>query len=286
MEVVVAARGAGIAGESRHQSKTRKDCFVDSSAMSPADPRLEDKHPVGGRPLSRRVALCALCGLLPALALSCATARPMKIGLPAKNSIRSDQLLIVSDFRMPRDHPLIEDLKALRRQVSDELELPLGSKTVTVYLFSNEQEYTQYLHATFPGYPPRRAYFIQTPGKDLAVYTWWGDRIQEDLRHEFTHGLLHACLENVPLWLDGDPVHSCITPAFQWPCSSMATLPFASRPAELVGICCAGVANVLPIKSKCLTWAGTVCRCARADICSKAFPRALLCTSRTATGRL
>ena len=27
------------------------------------------------------------------------------------------------------------------------------------------------------------------------MYTWWGDRIQEDLRHEFTHGLLHACLE-------------------------------------------------------------------------------------------
>jgi hypothetical protein len=34
------------------------------------------------------------------------------------------------------------------------------------------------------------------------VYTWWGDRIQEDLRHEFTHGLLHAGLEGVPLWLD------------------------------------------------------------------------------------
>src|SRR5262249_33825248 len=154
------------------------------------------------RLLSRRLSLCALCGLLFTAGLSCATARPPKVSLPAKNSIRSDQLLIVSDIRLPGDHPLIQDLKTLRRQVSDELELPLRSKPVMVYLFSNELEYTQYLHATFPGYPRRRAYFIQTPGKELAVYTWWGDRIQEDLRHEFTHGLLHAGLEAVPLWLD------------------------------------------------------------------------------------
>src|SRR5262249_12804078 len=155
-----------------------------------------------GRALSRRMALRALWGSLSMLGLSCATARPSKVSLPAKNSIRSDQLLIVSDIRLPGDHPLIQDLKSLRRQVSEELELPLGSKPVMVYLFSNELEYTQYLRATFPGYPPRRAYFIQTPGKELAVYTWWGDRIQEDLRHEFTHGLLHAGLEAVPLWLD------------------------------------------------------------------------------------
>jgi hypothetical protein len=155
-----------------------------------------------GAGVTRRAALRDLFGLLPVMGLSCATNRPPKVALPAKNTIRSDQLLIVSDIKLPRDHPLITDLKALRRQVSEELELPLGSKPVMVYLFSNELEYTQYLHATFPGYPPRRAYFIQTPGKELAVYTWWGDRIQEDLRHEYTHGLLHASLESVPLWLD------------------------------------------------------------------------------------
>ena len=170
--------------------------------MNRLDRQSADDDPLAGRPFSRRRLLCALGGFVPALGLSCASARTTKVGLPVKNSIRSDQLLIVSDFRMPPDHPLIQDLKSLRRQVSDELELPLGSRTVTVYLFSNELEYTQYLHATFPGYPPRRAYFIQTPGKEMAVYTWWGDRIQEDLRHEFTHGLLHACLEGVPLWLD------------------------------------------------------------------------------------
>lgn len=152
--------------------------------------------------LARRAVLRLLWGLLPLTGLSCATGRQARVGLPAKHSIRSDQLLLVSDFKMAKDDPLIDDLKSLRRQVSERLELPLGSKQVMVYLFTNELEYTQYLHASFPGYPPRRAYFIQTPGKELAVYTWWGARIQEDLRHEFTHGLLHAALETVPLWLD------------------------------------------------------------------------------------
>jgi hypothetical protein len=143
-----------------------------------------------------------MLGSLPLTAISCATSRQAHVALPVKHTIRSDQLQIVSDFRLPKDHPLIEDLKSLRRQVSERLELPLGTKPVVVYLFSNKQEYSQYLRAAFPGYPPRRAYFIQTPGKELAVYTWWGDRIQEDLRHEYTHGLLHAALESVPLWLD------------------------------------------------------------------------------------
>ena len=38
--------------------------------------------------------------------------------------------------------------------------------------------------------------------QQLSVYTFWGDKIQEDLRHEFTHGILHSSLAHVPLWLD------------------------------------------------------------------------------------
>src|SRR5262249_37375458 len=37
---------------------------------------------------------------------------------------------------------------------------------------------------------------------DLLVYTYWGNRIQQDLRHELTHALLHSVLKEVPLWLD------------------------------------------------------------------------------------
>lgn len=155
------------------------------------------------RRVSRRAFLVATkSALLAALGAGCAATRPNRIVLPAKHTLELDQGLVVSDFKIGKDHPLVRDLKQLRRDVSETLELPLGTRGVTVYLFSNELEYNQYLQAAFPGYPPRRAYFIQTASKDLAVYTWWGDRIQEDLRHEFTHGLLHASLEAVPLWLD------------------------------------------------------------------------------------
>lgn len=160
-----------------------------------------DTQSSAGRAFSRRCWLM-VAPLAACVGWGCATARPSRISLPTKHTIKSDQLLVVSDFKLGKDHPLIQDLMKLRKQVSSTLDMPLGSKEVTVYLFSNELAYNQYLQSTFPGYPPRRAYFIQTPGKELAVYTWWGDKIQEDLRHEFTHGLLHASLAGVPLWLD------------------------------------------------------------------------------------
>lgn len=123
------------------------------------------------------------------------------IAPPARHSVRSERLLVQSDFQLPKDHPLITDLVRLRGQVSKLLALPEQQKEVVVYLFTNEQEYTQYLDATYPGLPKRRAYFVGTP-RELAVYTFWGQRIQEDLRHEYTHGILHATLKEVPLWLD------------------------------------------------------------------------------------
>jgi hypothetical protein len=124
-----------------------------------------------------------------------------QVSLPSRHSVRSDQLLVLSDFRISPQHTLIRDLKKLRRQVYRHLELPIQQRPVTVYLFDNEQVYSEYLAHMYPGLPHRRAYFFKT-SRELAVFTYWGDRIQEDLRHEFTHGLLHASLKSVPLWLD------------------------------------------------------------------------------------
>lgn len=123
------------------------------------------------------------------------------IGLPANYSVKSDQLLMLSDFKLPKDHPLIKDLQTLRHQVFETLDLPYEKRTVTVYLFENKSIYRQYLQIHYPDLPSRRAYFLQM-GDELAVYTYWGERIQEDLRHEYTHGLLHSTMKEVPLWLD------------------------------------------------------------------------------------
>jgi len=42
----------------------------------------------------------------------------------------------------------------------------------------------------------RRAFFVPQPrsvggAEDLLVYTFWGDQVRKDLRHELTHALLH-----------------------------------------------------------------------------------------------
>ncbi len=124
-------------------------------------------------------------------------------GLPTRHSVTADQLVVMSDLRLGGHHPLVEELKLLRDQVHETLQLPPDedAEQVTVYLFSDEMAYRKYIGETYPGLPFRRAYFIGTPEK-LAVYTFWGERIREDLRHEYTHGLLHASLRTVPLWLD------------------------------------------------------------------------------------
>jgi hypothetical protein len=123
------------------------------------------------------------------------------VSLPGRHSVQADQLVLLSDFRIDYNHPVISDLKKLRGDVLSELELTPSEQPVVVYLFENEQLYYDYLRSTWPMLPYRRAYFFGN-SYELAVYTSWGDKVQEDLRHEFTHGILHSTLRTVPLWLD------------------------------------------------------------------------------------
>ncbi len=131
----------------------------------------------------------------------CRLTREDSVSLPARHSVQADQLVVLSDFRLPYSHPLIKDLIQLRKDVSNTLALELADQPVVVYLFSSEKEYNRFLKETYPSLPHRRAYFMGTSW-ELSVYAGWGPNIQDDLRHEFTHGLLHSTLHNVPLWLD------------------------------------------------------------------------------------
>lgn len=131
----------------------------------------------------------------------CGGLQRQNTGLPSRHKVTANQLIVQSDVRLPRQHPLMKDLEELRQEIARTLELPIQTQPVTVYLFADQVRYAQYLQTAFPNLPPRRAYFVGTP-EELAVYTFWGEKIQEDLRHEYTHGILHACLKTVPLWLD------------------------------------------------------------------------------------
>jgi len=120
---------------------------------------------------------------------------------PVRHTVKGTGFAIHSNFPIPNSGPLINELEGLRSSIVQTLQLPKQKDPVAVYLFSDEQSYRRYMHATWPNLPPRRAYFVGT-SRELAVYSFHGPKIEEDLRHEFTHGLLHASLNTVPLWLD------------------------------------------------------------------------------------
>jgi hypothetical protein len=120
---------------------------------------------------------------------------------PLSHNVRAGDFIIRSDFAIAEDAPMIAELQQLQVDITSTLQLPAPRDPVVVYLFSGESAYRRYMRKTWPSLPARRAYFIGT-SRELAVYSFHGPRVEEDLRHELTHGLLHATLKTVPLWLD------------------------------------------------------------------------------------
>ncbi|MCA9054398.1 MAG: DUF1570 domain-containing protein [Planctomycetaceae bacterium] len=132
----------------------------------------------------------------------CAATRQQQTdSLPSRHAVRSHQVLLLSDQKVPGEEEVLAELGQVRARITDELGVPPGEREVVVYLFSDRDRYASYMRATHPNLPARRAFFIGTP-KELAVYAHWGDHILVDLRHEYTHGLLHAAVGHVPLWID------------------------------------------------------------------------------------
>ncbi|NBW88126.1 MAG: DUF1570 domain-containing protein, partial [Planctomycetia bacterium] len=98
-------------------------------------------------------------------------------------------------------HRLVRELECLRTDVSQELGLPVSDEPVHLYLFENSERYDAFVARRFPGFPVRRAFFVETD-TTLSVFAAWQERVAEDLRHETTHGYVHAVVPAVPLWLD------------------------------------------------------------------------------------
>jgi hypothetical protein len=131
----------------------------------------------------------------------------VQAGAPHKQTFRVSQYVFYADFDVNRRLPIFTELANLRDQVYRELQLPSANTVVHVYLFENRERYLHFMRTKYPELPVRRAFFVAQPRgmrgtEDLLVYTYWGDRINEDLRHELTHALLHSVLREVPLWLD------------------------------------------------------------------------------------
>jgi hypothetical protein len=121
--------------------------------------------------------------------------------LPSKRQIRvGTRYLIVTDVELAQEHPLFRELEGLSEQICRELQLPPSYSIITIYLFKDQPQYTHYMKSHFK--LPSRPAFFMARGEEMFVYTSWGDRIQEDLRHELTHAEIHSTCKNVPMWLD------------------------------------------------------------------------------------
>lgn len=121
--------------------------------------------------------------------------------MPSKYEIESGSLIIRSDLKIKSDNELFAQLKAIRDDLTETLDLPPARRPVVIHLFSDAERYSQFMQVRHPNLPPRRAFFIGSP-TELGVYAHWSPNVSEDLRHEYTHGVLHASLRTVPLWLD------------------------------------------------------------------------------------
>lgn len=143
-----------------------------------------------------------ILSLLAVLVLSgCAGALPSRLALPDRDTLVRDQLAIHSDFPVAAHHRLFEELTAQRADLCRRLALPSSDEPIHVYLFESTERFDGFIRLHYPQFPDRRAFFVETDAK-LAIYVRWGDRMADDLRHEVTHGYLHAVVRDMPQWLD------------------------------------------------------------------------------------
>ncbi len=147
---------------------------------------------------ARRFELCACVGtLVLVVGLSaCAAAQS-----PWVDERVAGPMVFRSEFSLDNCGSLLSDLAQLQRDLVGLLALPAAAEPIEVYLFAGKQSYDQYLVSHLPHLTYRRALYVKSGGLG-RVYAYRSSEFETDVRHECTHGLLHASLPTVPLWLD------------------------------------------------------------------------------------
>lgn len=142
--------------------------------------------------------LAAVCAVA-ALQFGCSLWGPARAPFGAGET--RGQLVVHCDAPLPAKERLIAEIEQQGPVLGELLGLPPTSTPIHIHLFQDAKAYEQFVAQHYPHFPQRRAFFVETDGQ-LAVYAHWGDNVADDLRHEATHGYLHAAVPNLPLWLD------------------------------------------------------------------------------------
>ncbi len=144
-----------------------------------------------------------LAGTAVLFSSGCGNLRPARTaaGVPDQYRLAAGPFLIFTRYPLVENDPIVRELLALRSQVYGTLHLPASSRLIEIYIFDNRPAYDRFIQANYPDLPRRRAFFIAQGGREV-VYAFRDERLEEDLRHEACHALLHAAVGAVPLWLD------------------------------------------------------------------------------------
>jgi hypothetical protein len=156
-------------------------------------------HSLRSAPLCPKLWPLAVLGFL-----GCATlgdqGQPL---VPTQCKTRTGPYIVYSSAPLKADAPAIRSLQTLERDIEQNLGIHVRAEepSVRVYILNDRQSFSHFLKFYYPELPPRRAFFL-AQGPERVVYTFMGDRLEEDLRHEATHALLHVAVGDLPLWLD------------------------------------------------------------------------------------
>jgi hypothetical protein len=123
--------------------------------------------------------------------------------VPSKHRTDAGPFAVFSGFPIAADSPAVRSLHSLETDITTTLgvRMPAGQRPIEVYILNDRAAFNHFLKFYYPELPARRAFFIGQ-GDQRVVYTYLGDRLEEDLRHEAAHALLNAALGDLPLWLD------------------------------------------------------------------------------------
>ena len=106
-----------------------------------------------------------------------------------------------ADFPLAPYENLLAEMAGVQGDLVRTLGIQAAREPVELYFFRDKTAYRSYLQNRYPDVPYRRALFVKGKGPG-RVYVFKSGELPIDVRHEGTHGLLHASLPMVPLWLD------------------------------------------------------------------------------------
>ena len=109
-------------------------------------------------------------------------------------------LEVFAEFAISADS-IAQELLDVATELEQRLGLKGSGQKVQVVIFGSQQSYREYLISKIPEARSRRAIFYQN-GDLFQIYTFRHAQLLTDLRHEYTHALLHQSLPYVPLWVD------------------------------------------------------------------------------------